>query len=128
MQEAFRLGGWGMYPTLFFGSVLVIAAGAYALNPRRRLSVVLALGVLTFLVSCLGFVTGVIKTLTSVEGDVLGATGGMHVAIGIGESLVNVGFGLVLVVLAGIGVVVGMSRNRNASTRSAADLIDPHGA
>lgn len=123
MQEAFRLGGWGMYPTLFVGIVLVIAAGAYASNPRRRLSVVLGLGVLTFLIACLGFVTGAIKTLTSVGGDAFAQSS--HIAIGIGESLVNVGFGLVLVVIAGIATIVGMTRATEQRT-SGGDLVDPH--
>ena len=35
MGEAFRLGGWGMYPTLFIGVLLVGAAVGYAVRPER---------------------------------------------------------------------------------------------
>ena len=61
MIEAFHRGGWGMYPTAIAGTVLVVTAAHYAWRPGRP-SLVIGLGVLTFLVSCLGFVTGVIKT------------------------------------------------------------------
>ena len=38
MQEAFRLGGWGMFPTLFVGVVLVFAAIFVYAAPRLGLT------------------------------------------------------------------------------------------
>ena len=125
MQEAFRLGGWGMYPTLFVGIVLVVSAGRYAWNARARLSPIVGLGVLTFFVSTLGFVTGLIKTTISAGQQITDPVErGGAIVTGFGESLVNVGFGLCLLVLATIGVVVGLSRGR-ARKSGASELVDP---
>ena len=123
MGDAFRLGGWGMYPTLFVGMVLIVFAARFALSPARgRLAPIVGLGVLTTLTASLGFVTGVIKTLTiSSELDVY-ARGGV-IAIGIGESLHNIGLGLVQLVLATTLVVVGLARGRAHGRGSA--LVDP---
>ncbi len=124
MQEAFRLGGWGMYPTLFVGVVLMIAAARFAADPRGRLHTIIALGVLTSFVSCLGFVTGVIKTMLS-AGDLEPSAPGHVVIIGVGESLHNIGLGLCQLVIATLLVVVGLSR-RSRSGEAAA--VDPHSA
>jgi hypothetical protein len=66
VQELFRSGGWGMYPTAIVGVLLVVAAIHRALFPERNTGPLLRrLAALTALVSVLGFVTGVVKTLTS---------------------------------------------------------------
>jgi hypothetical protein len=122
MQDAFRLGGWGMYPTAFVGIMLVIVAARFAANPDRgRLPVVIALGILTFVVGTLGFVTGAIKTM--IYAGEMPETGKL-VAIGLGESLHNVAFALCLVILGGIGTVIGLSR-RSGATHDA-HAVDPH--
>ncbi len=126
MQDAFRLGGWGMYPTAFVGILLVIMAMRFAANPARgRLPVVVALSVLTFVVGSLGFVTGAIKTMIA-AGDLPSHEVGKIVAIGVGESLHNVAFAMCLLVIAGIAIVLGLSR-RGARDNSAA-AVDPHNA
>lgn len=125
MKEAFELGGWGMYPTTLAGVVLVIAAGLYARQPdRRHLHLVQCLSVLTVLVSCLGFVTGVIKSFLSI-GDSTGPEVGTIVVIGVGESLTNIGLGLVLLVLAWIGASIGAARSRATTGSMGAELSDP---
>ena len=126
MSEAFRLGGWGMYPTTLAGFVLLIAAGLYAARPDlRRLHVVKCLSVLTMLVSCLGFVTGVIKSFTSV-GDSTVEELGRIVVIGVGESLTNIGLGLVMLVMAWIATSLGAARSRSIARSAGAELTDPH--
>ena len=123
MLDAFHLGGWGMYPTLVAGLILMYSAFQFARHPDpARLRVVRCLGVLVVLTSTLGFVTGVINTCTHVTPD-LGPDLGMTVVIGVGESLVNIGAGLVWLVLATITATVGASRARSTG----ADLADPHG-
>jgi hypothetical protein len=100
------MGGWGMYPTLISGLVLLGTAFAFAIAPdARRRAVVRALATLTMLVATLGFVSGVVKSFTA-GGDYLPSL----VVRGFGESLVNIGFGLVLLVIAGIGVAIGTAR------------------
>lgn len=126
MGEAFRLGGWGMYPTTLAGVVLVIAAALYAARPDiRRLHVVKCMSVVTMLVSCLGFVTGVIKSFTSV-GDSAAPDLGTIAVVGVGESLTNIGLGLVMLVMAWIAVSIGASRTRVLASAAGAELRDPH--
>ena len=126
MQEAFRLGGWGMYPTAFVGILLVLMALRFAANPARgRLPVVVALSVLTFVVGALGFVTGAIRTMIT-AGELPSGEVGKIVSIGLGESLHNVALAMCLLVMAGIATVIGLSR-RGARDQSAA-AVDPHNA
>src|SRR5215471_7531410 len=67
MWEAFRNGGWGMFPTLIFGLVFVGVALRYASTPRRALLTPLTvLAALTLSAGALGFVTGFIKSVGAV--------------------------------------------------------------
>jgi hypothetical protein len=117
VQDAYRLGGWGMYPTTFFGLVLLFFAIQYVRHPaRRRMLVVRHLNILTMLSATLGFVTGCIKTFTCVPREE------MHLAVvGVGESLNNIGLGLCMLVLARIIVTFGAARDAD----SASELVDP---
>src|SRR5262245_48501265 len=127
--DAFRLGGWGMYPTTLMGFVLLLASVQYARHPeRRRLPLVLSLGVLTFLAGTLGFVTGVIKTLLhAVDEPDLGNV----IASGVGESLNNIGLALSLLIVATIAVSVGAfraSRGPGAPAIGRVGAEQPHGS
>src|SRR5690348_5351015 len=63
MSEAFHMGGWGMYPTLVFGILLVAASVRYAISPERRfVPLQVSLGILTLVGGGLGFITGTIKS------------------------------------------------------------------
>lgn len=126
MGEAFRLGGWGMYPTLFVGIVLVLAAGRFAMaSGRARLAPIVGLGVLVALTSTLGFVTGIIKTtLAAAQMNDLNERGGTIVQ-GFGESLNNIAFGLCLLVLATLAVCIGLARGKAAKPAGASELVDP---
>jgi hypothetical protein len=125
MGEAFRLGGWGMYPTLFVGIVLLVAAGRFALAPAKgRLAPIVALAVLVTLTSTLGFVTGIINT-TIHAGQItdMNERAG-SIVVGFGESLHNIGLGLCLLVLATFPVVVGLARGKANGSRGS-ELVDP---
>ena len=128
MGEAFRLGGWGMYPTLFVGIILVLAAGRFALSPgraRARLAPIVGLGFLVTLTSTLGFVTGIIKT-TLAAGRLTDVNErGGAIVTGFGESLNNIGLGLCLLVIATIAVCVGLARGKSAKSGGASELVDP---
>jgi hypothetical protein len=105
--ELFRDGGWGMYPTLACGLVLLAAALKYALRPERRfVPLLVALNILTLSAGALGFVSGVITTARHLEG--VGETRSTLVAfLGVGESLNNVAFALMFVTAGAIAVTLG---------------------
>jgi hypothetical protein len=111
MGEAFREGGWGMYPTTLFGLLLIGVAIGYAFDPaRRRVPLIVSLGVMTLLSGGLGFITGIIRALH------VSATGKFpeppHVLamIGLGESLQNVALALALAAIATLLACVGTMR------------------
>jgi hypothetical protein len=119
MGEAFHHGGWGMYPTLIAGVVLVAAAIRYARTPDRgRGELVKHLSRLTFLVGALGTVTGTIKSFMSMEDT----TPINYALVGFGESLHCVAFGMCMMIIAGIISAVGKAKLKTAG----ADLADPH--
>lgn len=107
-----------MYPTTIIGVVLVLSAFRFGARPDTRgRELVRALAMLTLLSSCLGFVCGVIRTCTAASDVVPPAV----LVRGVGESLNNIGLGLVLLALAGIGVAIGVAR------RTETDRPDLHG-
>lgn len=108
MGEAFRLGGWGMYPTTVVGVVLLFCAIQYARTPRN-LQLVKHLSVLTALVATLGFTSGLIHCFTSIGSADPGDFNKL-VVIGVGESLVNVGLGIGMLVLAWAAASIGTYR------------------
>src|SRR5262245_45478233 len=122
MGEAFRLGGWGMYPTLIIGLLLVGAAARFAWQPdRHRLVLVIWMQVLTMLFGTFGFVSGMIKAALSVEDPSSPTNAMLH---GFGEALPNVGLALGLVITASIVAAFGLAR-RTRRARNDATLMDP---
>jgi hypothetical protein len=119
MLDAFRLGGWGMYPTTIIGLVLIGTGLRQALRPEaRRLAVIRGLSLLVMLSGSLGFVTGVIKTFTNLGGlDLREAP--VVALIGVGESLTNIGLALVILIVAWIATTAGAARG---GSRDAAEL------
>jgi hypothetical protein len=110
MFEHFRDGGWGMITTLFFGVLLLGAAGRYAVSPERRwVPLLVALTVVTLASGALGFTSGMIVTAQYVVRDHV-AEPGLISLEGFGESLNNVAFALMFVVLAALGATVGAWR------------------
>lgn len=109
MYEAFRAGGWGMFPILVFGLILLATAIKYATKPERKLVPLLyGLGILTLASGGLGFVTGLMATAHGIENvPEFTARIGLISVIGFGESLTNVAFSLIFVTLAAIAGCVG---------------------
>ena len=106
MLDAFHLGGWGMYPTTIIGLVLVATA---LRHPTQRIALVCTLSLLTALSGLLGFVTGVIKSFTSVAAvDARDAP--VAALVGVGESLCNIGLALVLLIAAWLAIAVARAR------------------
>ncbi len=108
MGQAFRLGGWGMYPTTVVGIVLLFSAIQYARAPRN-IQLVKHLSLLTALVATLGFTTGVIRCFTNVGAADPGDFNKI-VVTGVGESLNNLGLGIGMLVLAWATASIGTYR------------------
>ncbi|KYG04722.1 hypothetical protein BE21_45115 [Sorangium cellulosum] len=109
MAEAFHLGGWGMYPTLVFGLLLLAASVRYAVSPERRfVPLQISLGILTLVSGGLGFVSGTIKSLT-LMGAVPPDARWLWI-VGLGESLHNVALALALLILSALAATVGAYR------------------
>ena len=118
MLDHFRAGGWGMYPTLVFGVLLLLVAARYALRPEARwVPLQIALGLLTLLTGCFGFVLGLIITTEALPAVPQGQVP-LIGALGFGESLHNVALALLLVVLAALCGSLGALRG--GASRSAA--------
>lgn len=109
MIEAFHLGGWGMYPTLVFGLLMLAASTRYAISPERRfVPLQVSLGIMTLMGGSLGFVTGLIKTFTSMAE--VKPDDRWFWMLGVGESLNCLGLALMLLVLASLASSVGALR------------------
>ena len=103
----FQDGGLGMFPTLFFGLILLAVAGFYAIRPERRLvPLLVTLNLLTLSAGALGFVTGVITTASALETVPAGQTS-LIALLGVGESLNNVAFALLFLATAAIAATLG---------------------
>lgn len=123
MMEAFRLGGFGMYPTLVAGVLLVASAIRYAHKPEHEAPpLIYQLSVLTALVGTLGFISGVIHTFIAC-GQASPNELQNFVVVGTGESLCNIGLALVMLVMARIATSLGAYR---WGSRGPAALHDPH--
>jgi hypothetical protein len=119
MMQFFREGGWGMFPTLAFGLLLLLVAARYALRPERRyVPLLLGLGTVTLASGALGFVTGLMATFRYIGG--VPASERYVALIGVGESLSNVAFALGFVVLAAVAGSVGAWRIARGGAVSAA--------
>jgi hypothetical protein len=104
-------GGYGMYPTLIFGVVLLAVAGRYAARPEKRyVPLLVALNVLTLAAGALGFVTGVITTTGAATEIASTGQVSLIALVGLGESLNNVAFALLFVVSGAIAATLGAWR------------------
>jgi hypothetical protein len=110
MTEFFIAGGFGMYPTLVFGFLLIACSILFLFRPEPRyVSPLVGLGATTFCAGLLGTSTGVINAfryLSSVPADdrLLVAT------LGCAESLHVTVLALILMVIAGLFVSIGAVR------------------
>ena len=110
MSEFFSAGGWGMYPTLLFGFLLVACSILFLFRPEPRyLASLEGLGAATSGAGLLGFCTGMMNTLRYLQ-QVPPDERFMTVALGCEESLHCVVLALILLVIAGIFVSTGAVR------------------
>ena len=109
LRESFRDGGWGMFPVLIFGLVLLATSIRYAVKPERRtVPLLYGLGILTLASGCLGFVTGLITVAHAIANvPEFTAHIGLISIVGLGESLNNIAFALIFVTLAALAGCLG---------------------
>ena len=109
ISEAFQMGGWGMFPTLFFGLAAIGVALRYAVAPSRRfVPLLFALGIVTLTSGALGFVTGFIKSVSAVAES--GLASPALALIGAGEALHCVALALLCLTFAGLAGAIGAAR------------------
>ena len=118
LLELFQDGGWGMFPTLLFGLILLGVSARFAHAPERRLvPLLVALNWLTLTSGVLGFVSGIIVTCRALSGE--GITESARIAFeGTAESLYNVAFALLFGMVAALTATLGtwrLSRDRMPS-------------
>ncbi len=109
MLNMFREGGWGMIPTAICGLLLLAVAIRGAISPSEgSLPRQISLGVLTLTFGGLGFVTGLMKSVSFIQE--VGEDKRWIWLVGLGESLNNLVLALGLVALAAIVTSVAMVR------------------
>jgi hypothetical protein len=109
-KNFFEAGGFGMYPTMVFGFLLVATAGLYALrgDPRFR-QLAKTLGMMTFASGVLGTAVGVCNSvhysLAQPREEQFAV-----LAMGCEESLHNLVLALIIMIIAGLVTSVGALR------------------
>lgn len=108
MLNALEAGGWGMYPTLLFGLVLLGVSCGHGMKPdSRRIPLLGCLALLTLCSGMLGFITGLMATsmYVQMEPDI-----GRLVVQGVGESCNNLALAFLLLTLSFLAMTVGQWR------------------
>ncbi|HEY3446660.1 MAG TPA: hypothetical protein VGK67_09870 [Myxococcales bacterium] len=110
MLTFFKEGGFGMYPTLAFGLLLLAVGVAYALKPERKLLTLFTiLGIVDFLSGSLGTVMGAVATFLYVS-KLPAAQQYPTTLLGLAESLHNLTLALVFLVLSTLVLAAGALR------------------
>lgn len=110
-----------MYPTSFFGFLLIAASVLYALRPEQKMArLVLTLGAVTLTAGLLGTSVGIGNTFHYIP-QVAKADQLEILALGCAESLNNAILGLMLVILGGLISSVGTLRRTDRTTAIAAE-------
>jgi hypothetical protein len=115
----FRDGGWGMWPTLICGFVLLAVSARFAHTPERRMvPVLVALNWLMMTTGSLGFITGIITMCRPLSGA--GVADASRIAFeGTAESLYNLAFALVFATVAALAATMGAWRLPRTATAAA---------
>src|SRR5262249_51774994 len=111
----FTAGGWGMYPTMLFGFLLLATTVLHALRPEPRFQRLTGtLGVMTFVSGLLGSIVGICNSAHYLE-QVPPADQLKVFALGCEESLHNLVLALIIIQLAALVAAAGTLRRRGGS-------------
>jgi hypothetical protein len=113
-SDFYAAGGWGMYPVTLFGFLLVVACALYAFRLRpsdERLARLLA--GMTLMAGLLGTATGICNTAFYLH-HVEQAKQVEIFALGLQESLHDLIFALLFVLIAGLFAGAGIVRDARA--------------
>jgi hypothetical protein len=108
----FAAGGWGMYPTMLFGFLLLATIVLHTLRPEprfQRLSVIL--GIMTFASGLLGTIVGICNSAHYLD-QVPPQDQLKTFALGCEESLHNLVLALILIQLAALVTAASALRRR----------------
>jgi hypothetical protein len=110
----FTAGGWGMYPTMVFGFLLLATTVLHALRPEPRFQRLTGtLGIITFASGLLGSIVGICNSAHYLD-QVPPQDQLKTFAMGCEESLHNLVLALIIIVLAGL-VTAGSTARRGGS-------------
>ena len=113
--NAFYEGGWGMWPTLFFGLIAIWLGQRYAHKPEIGFDgTIIAMSAATLMAGLLGTITGFMNTFRYV-GDLPPDERSKILLVGIYESLWNVVLALVMITV--VTLVAAYGRNREQKDR-----------
>lgn len=94
LLDAFRAGGWGMYPTALFGTISLALMIDAVRRPQRPTGALPSMIVATALAGLLGFFAGIIATFGTASGFPVDDQFRIMM-IGVAESLSNITLALV---------------------------------
>ena len=111
-ENFFEAGGWGMYPTMVFGFLLLATTVLHALRPEPRFQrLVNTLGVLTITAGLLGTAVGICNTAHYI-GHVPREDQLRILAAGCEESLHNLVLALMIIAIAALITAASTIRRR----------------
>ena len=109
-SDFFEAGGWGMYPTAFFGFVFVASGVLYLIRPESRFApMVLCAGIAAMGAGLLGSSVGIVNTLRYAR--TIAPDEQLKVAfLGCAESLNNLVLALMVTMIAALLTLGGVVR------------------
>jgi hypothetical protein len=114
-ENFFKAGGWGMYPVMVFGFLLVATTVLHALRPEPRFQrLVTTLGVLTITAGLLGTTVGICNSAHYI-GQVPREDQLRILAAGCEESLHNLVLALMIIAIAALITAVSAIRRGGAA-------------
>lgn len=113
-ENFFKAGGWGMYPVMVFGFLLLAVTVLHALRPEPRFQrLVNTLGILTITAGLLGTTVGICNSAHYI-GQVPREDQLKILAMGCEESLHNLVLALMIIAIAAL--ITAISTIRRGST------------